>query len=264
MSYQAIDLVTTDGVSRLTLNRPEALNALNAVMLVEIREALAALVEAGETRLLVLAGAGKAFCSGADLAKGTGAQRDSGPFDAGRVLEDYINPLIAQIGALPFPVMSVVHGAAAGAGCALALAADVVLASRTAYFLMAFSKVGLVPDSGATWLLPRLVGLPRATAMLMLGDRVTAEQAAEWGLIYRAVDEDALDTEQGRIAERLASGPTMALGLLRRALANSLESTFAESLQGERDNQRIAGLTADFTEGVAAFREKRSARFTGR
>ena len=264
MPYEAITLDQKGGVATLTLNRPEALNALNIAMLSEIRQALAVLAEDKSVRVLVVRGAGRAFCSGADIAKGTGANRGDAPFDAGLILELQVNALMLELADFPAPIVAAVTGAAAGAGCALALAADLVVASDSAYFLLAFARVGLIPDAGATWMLPRLIGKARATEMMMLGERVGAAQAVAWGLIHKSVEDEALDKELEALAQRLASGPTVAYGLIRRGLHAGLQSSFAESLQGEREAQRVAGTTKDFAEGTAAFKEKRAPRFEGR
>jgi len=264
LPYESITFVNDDGKATLTLNRPDALNALNVGMLREVRDAVATIEPGDGTRVLILKGAGRSFCAGADVAKGTGANTDDGPFDAGRILEDQINPLIETLADLPVPIVSAVNGAAAGAGCSLALAADFVVAARSSFFLMAFTKVGLVPDAGATWLLPRLVGQARALEMLMLADRIPAPTALDWGMIYKVVDDDQLAAACDQVAVRLAAGPTRAFALLRRALREGMQTTLPQNLLLERENQRIAGLSEDYTEGVAAFREKRPPRFRGR
>jgi 2-(1,2-epoxy-1,2-dihydrophenyl)acetyl-CoA isomerase len=264
LPYEAIEFVRHEGRATLTLNRPDSLNALNVGMLQEMRDALALIKPADGTRVLVLKGAGRAFCAGADIAKGTGANKGDGPYDAGLVLEEQVNPLIEALADLPVPVVAVVNGAAAGAGCSLALAADFVVAARSSYFFMAFSKVGLVPDAGATWLLPRLVGLPRAMEMLMLAERIPAATAYEWGMIHKVVDDAQLADEYEQLVARLALAPTTAFGMLRKALRSGLQSTLRESLQLERENQRISGLSEDHRESMAAFREKRQPKFQGR
>lgn len=246
------------GVVTLTLNRPESLNALNVELLGDLITLLDAVRDSTTARALLLTGAGRAFSSGADLASGGGGK------DAGYKLDHYYNPILERIQALPIPVVAAVNGAAVGAGCALALSADFVLAKRSTYFLQAFINIGLVPDAGSTWLLTRAIGRPRALQMMMLGERVSAEQAEQWGMIYHAVDDDALAREALALAQRLAKGPTRAYGLIRQSVRRGLDQSLTETLASERESQRLAGLSADFAEGVAAFREKRGVRFTGR
>lgn len=263
MTFETILLEEVDGVATLTLNRPNALNAMNAIMFEEISRAMESVSSSSGARVLVLRGAGRAFCSGADLAKGTGANSGDGPFDAGLVLEKYLNPLMEQLASFPLPVVAAVNGVAAGAGCALALSADLLVADKSAYFLMAFTKVGLVPDAGATWLLPRLVGLSRALEMLLLAERIPAVQAEEWGMIHRAVDSAEFENVVAALAGKLAAGPTRAYAMLRIAARQGLHQSYSDALKTERANQRAAGQTADFVEGVNAFREKRPTRFSG-
>jgi len=262
MAFENIAFSIESGVARLRLNRPAALNALSRGLLGEFREALDIVAESGEARVLLLSGEGKGFSSGADLASGSSPAGAKG-FDAGAVLEDYYNPIMERMFALPVPIVAAVHGPVAGAGCMLALAADIVIASRSAFFLQAFAGVGLVPDAGSSWWLPRLIGAGRATAMMMLGERIYAEQAASWGLIYEVVEEDALASRAEAIADKFATGPTVAYRLIRQAVRRGLALDLPQSLQLERENQREAGLTEDFAEGIAAFREKRKTRFTG-
>lgn len=257
MTYEHIVLRQADGVATLTLNRPNALNSLKVELLGEMNHALDLLRDKAESRVLLVTGAGRAFSSGADLAGGL-------PYDVGALLEAHYNPLIERLLALPIPVVCAVNGPAAGAGCSIALAADIVLAARSAFFLQAFVNVGLVPDAGATWILPRLVGRARAQAMMMLGERVPAEQAEQWGLIYRVVDDDALERESQALATKLANGPTRAYALLRQALRASLECSLTEALRIERFNQLQAGRTADCIEGVTAFQARRTPVFKGR
>lgn len=258
MTYEHITLEQQSGIATLTLNRPGALNALRVEMIAEINVALDRLRDEGTARVLVITGAGRAFSSGADLAAG------SIPTDLGAPLETHFNPMLERLLALSFPVVSAVNGPAAGAGCSLALAADITLAARSAYFLQAFVNIGLVPDVGSTWLLPRLVGRARAQAMMMLGERVPAEQAEHWGLIYRAVDDAALAGETQALAARLAAGPTRAYALIRHGLRAALECSLTEALRIERFHQLQAGRTADFVEGATAFLAKRPAAFKGR
>lgn len=261
--YKNILLEKTSALATISLNRPEALNALNRPLLCELIDVLDRLRDEKTTRALILKGVGRAFSSGADLAGGSSTGIGSAMFDAGDVLEKFYNPLMERFVALPFPVVSVVHGAAVGAGCAIALAADFVIAARSAYFLQAFIHVGLVPDAGMTWLLPRLIGRARAQAAMMLGDKISAEKAADWGLIYEAVDEDQLAARVDALAAKLVQGPTHAYTLIRRGIHAALDQSFAQALAAERVAQLEAGRTLDFTEGVAAFREKRRPSFIG-
>ncbi len=237
--------------------RPASLNALDAHMLDGLRLA-AAHAEADGARCLLLTGEGRAFSSGADLGAG------GLPSDIGQALEDHYNPLMETLSALRIPIVTAVNGAAAGAGCSLALAGDIILAGRSAYFLQAFINIGLVPDAGANWLLPRFVGRARAMEMMMLGERVSAETALSWGLVNRVV-EDAVLMEEGRdLAGRLAAMPTRGLGLIRRLARETEASSFSEALKAERVAQREAGESQDFKAGVAAFLSKTKAVFTGR
>ncbi|HET9427308.1 MAG TPA: enoyl-CoA hydratase-related protein [Allosphingosinicella sp.] len=244
-------------VATIMLDRPESLNALNAAMVDEIRRAVESLPGSG-ARALLITGAGRGFSSGADLASGGGL-----PADAGMALEKHFNPLVEAIFALEIPVVAAVNGPAAGAGCSLALAADIVIAARSAYFLQAFVNIGLIPDAGATWLLPRLAGRARAMEMMMLGERIAAEQAADWGLISRAVADEDLPSEAVALATRLAQGPTVALGLIRRLTRESASLSLAEALAAERIAQREAGNTRDFKSAILAFLQKRQPRFEG-
>jgi 2-(1,2-epoxy-1,2-dihydrophenyl)acetyl-CoA isomerase len=259
MAYQHVRLeLSPAAVATLTIARPERLNALDAQTVAELREAVD---EAGRSgaRCLLLTGEGRGFSSGADLAGGGGL-----PDDAGEALEKGFNPLVEALFSLPIPVVAAVNGPAAGAGCSLALAADIVVAARSAYFLQAFVNVGLVPDAGATWLLPRLAGRARALEMMMLGERVSAEQARDWGMIARVVDDADLAEEAVAVATRLAQGPTVALGLIRRLAREAQSLPLTETLAAERIAQRDAGRTEDFRSAVMAFVQKRQPRFEGR
>jgi 2-(1,2-epoxy-1,2-dihydrophenyl)acetyl-CoA isomerase len=259
MSYEQIRLeVGADHVATLTLNRPESLNALTAAMLGEIRAAVESLPESG-ARALLLTGAGRGFSSGADLASGGGL-----PEDVGAALEAHFNPLVEALFACPLPIVAAVNGPAAGAGCSIALAADIVIAAKSAYFLQAFVNIGLIPDAGATWLLPRLAGRARAMEMMMLGERITAEQAANWGMIARAVDDAALAGEAAALAVRLAAGPTAAYGLLRRLARDAERLSLSDALAAERVAQRDAGRTEDFKRAVFAFLQKQTPTFQGK
>jgi len=251
------------GVLTLTLNRPERLNALNATLI----EALSAGIERARTepecRAVLITGAGRGFCAGADLANRAFAPTDARP-DLGQALEQGLNPIIRAIRNLPKPVVSAVNGPAAGAGANIALACDIVLAAKSAQFLQAFARIGLIPDAGGTFVLPRLVGDARARALMMLAEPIGAEQAQAIGMIYRAVDDEDLMGEARTLAERLAAGPTHALGLIKRALAASPTNTLDAQLDLERDLQREAGASDDYREGVRAFLEKRPANFRGK
>jgi 2-(1,2-epoxy-1,2-dihydrophenyl)acetyl-CoA isomerase len=258
VNFEHIALQQDGGVATLTLNRPAALNALKREMLAEISHALDQVRDDGTARVLLVTGAGRAFCAGADLAAG------ELPNDVGSLLETHYNPLLERLMALPIPVVSAVNGPAAGAGCSLALAADIVIAARSAYFLLAFVNIGLVPDLGATWMLPRLAGRARAQAMMLLGERIPAELAEQWGMIYKVVDDSALAAESQALVTKLANGPTRTYALIRQALRTALESSLTETLRLERANQLAAGRTSDFAEGVAAFLARRPAKFQGK
>jgi len=259
MDFQHINLTTSPAaVATLTLNRPDSLNALTSTMLDEMKAAIDGLAASG-ARALLLTGAGRGFSSGADLAAGGGL-----PDDVGAALEAHFNPLVEALFRLPLPVVAAVNGPCAGAGCSLALAADIVIAGRSAYFLQAFINIGLIPDAGATWLLPRLAGRARAMEMMMLGERIPAEKAADWGLISRVVEDADLESEAAALATRLAHGPTMAYGLLRRLARDAEQLPLSDALAAERIAQRDAGRTDDFKAAVMAFLQKQPPRFEGR
>lgn len=261
-SVPHILLDISDGVATLTMNRPEKLNAMDPDSLELFIELLDRVRDDPSVRALLLTGAGNAFCAGADL-----NARDPGtgdiPSDRGEGLEKGHNVVIERLRYLPVPVVCAVNGAAAGGGCGYALAGDIVLAARSAYFLQPFSNIGLVPDVGVTWLLPRLIGKARATGMMMLGERIDAAQAHEWGLIWQVVDDADLLADARAIAHKLAQGPTVAYSLMRQGIIDSLEMSLAQSLGMERRNQRLAGATQDHREGIDAFREKRPPQFKG-
>jgi len=251
------------GVATITLNRPDKLNAFTT----ELHRALAAAldtVEGDETiRAVMLTGAGRGFCAGQDLAE-RAAIIAGGKVEGGKALETWYNPLVRRLRRLEKPVVCAVNGVAAGAGANIALACDIVLAARSASFIQAFCRIGLVPDAGGSYVLPRLVGMARASALTLLGDKLPAEQAAAWGLIWRVVDDDALVAEATALAQHLARQPTRALALIKQALNASFANTLDEQLDLERALQMKAAATDDFREGVAAFLEKRPANFTGR
>jgi 2-(1,2-epoxy-1,2-dihydrophenyl)acetyl-CoA isomerase len=259
MAYEHVRLeLNPASVATLTLARPDTLNALNGRTVDELRAAAQEAAASG-ARSLLLTGEGRGFSSGADLAGGGVL-----PEDAGEALEKHFSPLVETLFALPIPVVAAVNGPAAGAGCSLALAADIVIAARSAYFLQAFVNIGLIPDAGATWLLPRLVGRARALEMMMLGQRIPAERALEWGMISRVVEDEHLASEAMLVATNLARGPTLALGLIRRLARDAEQLSLSDALAAERAAQRDAGRTDDFRAAVAAFLEKRQPRFDGR
>lgn len=258
MDYQAITLETRNDVAVVTLTRPEVMNALNTQMRAEITHAVKAAEK--EARVLVLTGQGRAFCSGQDLGDGGSAAR----LDLERTLRDEYVPMLKAISDCRIPTISAVNGPAAGAGANLALAADVVLASDAAYFVQAFTRIGLIPDAGGTWLLPRQVGLARAMGAMLFADKVTAQQAADWGMIYEVVPEADFEGYWTERAEQLANGPTETYRYLKRALRTSFDNSLDEQLALEAKLQGKCGLTRDFKEGVVAFLEKRPAEFEGR
>jgi 2-(1,2-epoxy-1,2-dihydrophenyl)acetyl-CoA isomerase len=257
-------LVSFDsGVLRITLNRPDKLNALNPEMHKLLRQALERAAEEREVRALLLGGAGRGFCAGQDL-----SERDvspgAAPIDLSVSLGSYYNPLVRRLRELPKPVVCAVNGVAAGAGANLALACDIVLAARTASFVQSFARIGLVPDAGGTWILPRLVGSARAMGLALLGEKLSAEQAVEWGLIWKVVDDAKLAEESLSLAKALADGPTKGYGLTKKAMRASSINSLDAQLELERDLQREAGYSEDYREGVTAFKEKRPPRFKGK
>lgn len=262
MNYRTIQYSVTDSAARLTLNRPERLNSLTTEMHAELRDALGR-VPADGARVLVLTGAGRAFCAGQDLGDRQVAPGGARP-DLGESIERHYKPLVLALRSLPVPTFAAVNGVAAGAGASIALACDIVLAARSASFVQAFARLGLVPDSGMTWFLPRLVGPARAIGLAMLGERLTAADAAAWGLVWRCVNDAEFPAAVDRLAAELAAAPTRALIRTREALEAAWSHTLAEQLDVERDCQRELGLTQDYAEGVAAFTEKRAPRFAGR
>lgn len=267
MAYEHILWSEEDGVATLTINRPQVMNALHVGVISEMIDAVDKIRDGlSSARCLVLTGTGRGFSSGADLSGGGagGGGGGGGPVDAGKVLETHFNVLLERLFALPVPFVTAVNGAAAGAGCSYALAGDIVIAARSAYFLQAFVNIGLVPDVGSTWLLPRLAGKARAQAMMMLGERIPAEAAEQWGMIYRVVDDAELMAETMKVAKKLANGPTKALSLIRHGIRDCLDKTLTEGLMVERRNQMHAGRSPDFAEGVMAFLQKRPAQFTGK
>lgn len=259
MAYEMILSERRGDVLILTLNRPDRLNAAPPQLFDELRHAIANLDGA---RAVLVAGAGRAFCSGADV--GGGALGSEDPANSTfKALTEHYNTTMAAFADLAVPVISAVRGPAAGIGCSLALAADFCVASETGYFLQAFVNIGLVPDGGASWMLPRLIGKARATEMMMLGEKVPAAKALDWGMVHKVVADDALDAEAFALAERLAAGPTVALGLMKRGLSHAFENGYESAMLREAENQRAARGTADSMEGGMAFLQKRKAAFKG-
>jgi|SoiMethySBSTD1v2_1073268.scaffolds.fasta_scaffold90620_4 2-(1,2-epoxy-1,2-dihydrophenyl)acetyl-CoA isomerase len=251
-----------DGYRVLTLNRPQRLNAFTEPMHVALREALAAAEADTGCRALLLTGAGRGFCAGQDLNDRLSQAGDTPVL--GSALEAYYNPLVRKLRALPFPVVAAVNGVAAGAGCNIALTCDIVIAARSASFIQSFAKIGLVPDSGGTWTLPRLVGPARARALALLAEPLPAETAEAWGLIWKVYDDATLMEEAHKLCTRFAAAPTAGLALIKRALDQSWENDLDTQLDLEREFQREASLNPDYAEGVRAFMEKRPPRFAGR
>jgi 2-(1,2-epoxy-1,2-dihydrophenyl)acetyl-CoA isomerase len=246
----------------LVLNRPERLNAFTTSMHDALRAALDDAAADPDCRAILITGAGRGFCAGQDLNDRVMAEES--PIDLGETLEKYYNPLVRRLRAMPKPIVCAVNGVAAGAGANLALACDIVLAARSAKFIQSFARLGLVPDCGGTFSLPRLVGEARARGLAFLGDPLSAEQAAEWGLIWQVVDDNALRSTAEALTERLAAQPTQGVALTKRALAASLDNTLEAQLDLEAESQRAAGRTPDYREGVNAFLEKRPPVFTGK
>ena len=262
MSYQCILFENRDGIARLTFNQPERLNSFNTQMHGEVRETLASIPGSG-ARVLLISGAGRGFCAGQDL-NDRAVAPGAAPPDLADSIEKYYKPLVLALRALPMPVIAAVNGVAAGAGANIALACDLVIAARSASFVQAFSKLGLVPDSGGTWFLPRLVGTARALGLTLLGDKLSAEQAASWGLIWRCVEDAELTGVVEGLARQFAVAPTRGFARTKQAIYESWGRTLDQQLDIERDYQGELGRTADYAEGVAAFGAKRAPNFTGR
>jgi 2-(1,2-epoxy-1,2-dihydrophenyl)acetyl-CoA isomerase len=250
------------GYRILTLNRPDKLNAFNDAMHLALRAAIDEAEADLSCRALMITGAGRGFCTGQDLTDRVAKAGET--VVLGQAQETYYNPLVRRLRSLPFPVIAAVNGVAAGAGCNLALACDIVIAGASAKFIQSFARVGLVPDTGGTWILPRLVGDARARGLALLAEPLTAEQAESWGLIWKCVDDAALAVEAKKICEHFAAAPTRGLALIKRALNASAGNTLDAQLDLERDLQRAAGQTPDYAEGVRAFIEKRKPNFSGR
>jgi 2-(1,2-epoxy-1,2-dihydrophenyl)acetyl-CoA isomerase len=260
---ETIQFELTAGVARLTLNRPDRLNSFNVQMHAEVRDVLSQVRDDPDCRVLVITGAGRGFCAGQDLGDRAVAPGDSAP-DLGESIELRYKPLVLALRAMPKPVIAAVNGVAAGAGANIALACDMVIAAKSATFIQSFAKLGLVPDSGGTWTLPRLVGTARAIGLSFLGEKLSAEQAAQWGLIWRCVEDAEFAGVVDQLASQLASAPTLGLARTKEAIYTSGGRTLEQQLDAERDFQRELGFSADYAEGVAAFAAKRAPRFIGR
>jgi 2-(1,2-epoxy-1,2-dihydrophenyl)acetyl-CoA isomerase len=259
MTYETILFTVADGIARLTLNRPDRLNSFTVQMHEEVADALGRL---GEARVLILTGAGRGFCAGQDL--GDRAVAPGQAVDLGESVEQRYNPLIRRLTSLSMPVIARVNGVAAGAGANIALACDIVVAARSAKFIQSFAAIGLIPDSGGTWVLPRLVGQARALGLALTGEPLPAEQAEAWGLIWKAVDDDRLDAEVDALAARFAAGPTRGLARIKAMIRESWEHSLDAELDRQRDAMRELGYSDDYREGVAAFMAKRKPNFTGK
>jgi len=263
MSYENITFVVEARVARLTLDRPDRLNSFNDAMHADVRDALARVKAEPSIRALLLTGAGRGFCAGQDLSDRAVAPGGAA-VDLGASIERNYKPLVLALRSLPVPTVCAVNGVAAGAGANLALACDIVLAAKSASFVQAFSRIGLIPDSGGTYVLPQLLGMARALGLAYTGDKLSAEQAAAWGLIWQCVDDAELMPAAERLAAGLAAAPTLGLVATRRAMHAAAGHTLEQQLDLERDLQRELGYSADYREGVAAFMAKRPAKFTGR
>jgi 2-(1,2-epoxy-1,2-dihydrophenyl)acetyl-CoA isomerase len=261
MDYETILYANADGAARLTLNRPDRLNSFTVQMHDEVSRALEA-VSKSDARVLVLTGAGRGFCAGQDLSDRAVAPSGDG-VDLGESLEKRYNPLIRRLTTLDMPVICAVNGVAAGAGANIALASDIVIAARGAKFIQSFANIGLIPDSGGTWTLPRLAGQARALGLALTGEPLTAERAEAWGMIWKCVDDDKLVEETDALAAKFAAAPTRGLAMTKKLIRESGARALADQLDVERDAQRALGRTTDYKEGVAAFMEKRTPKFSG-
>jgi len=262
MAGETVLVTKADGIMRLTLNRPDKLNALNKALYEEMMTALADAASDDACRVVVLTGSGRAFCAGQDLSGEVYSASGPQP-DVGLVVERY-NGMIERMRQLPKPIIGAVNGIAAGGGASLAFACDIVYAKKSATFLQAFARIGLVPDCGGTYFLPRIAGEARARAMALLAEPIKAEQAEAWGMIWKAVDDAAFEAEVNTAAARLATAATYGLGLTKSALLASMDNDLATQLRMERDLQRRAAAAPDYAEGVGAFLAKRPAKFTGK
>lgn len=262
MTFETIAYEVENNVAKLTLNRPDSLNSFTQKMHEEVRSVLTQVRDDASIRCLLITGAGRGFCAGQDL-NDRSVKSDQAAPDLGESVEKNYNPLIRTIFDLEKPVICAVNGVAAGAGASIALACDIVIAARSASFIQAFCKIGLVPDSGGTWSLPRALGLPRAKALALLGDKLSAEQAAQWGMIWQCVDDDKLQEEALKLANHLATQPTKGLARIKKLLNESMSNPLHVQLEAEKAAMRELGRSNDYREGVAAFIEKRAPKFQG-
>jgi 2-(1,2-epoxy-1,2-dihydrophenyl)acetyl-CoA isomerase len=259
VSYESLIVENADGIARITLNRPDRLNSFTKAMHAELRDVLANL---GDARVIILTGAGRGFCAGQDLNDRAVAAGEA--VDLGETVEESWNPLIRTLASLPQPIIARVNGVAAGAGANIALACDLVIAAKSAKFIQSFSALGLIPDSGGSWHLPRLVGQARALGLALTGEPLPAEKAGEWGLIWKAVDDEQLDAEVDAVAAKLASLPPLGQAAIKQIIRTSWSRSLDQELDLQRDEMRRLGFTQDYREGVAAFLEKRPAKFIGK
>ncbi|NBU84795.1 MAG: 2-(1,2-epoxy-1,2-dihydrophenyl)acetyl-CoA isomerase [Sphingomonadaceae bacterium] len=260
MEFETITLDISDQIATITLNRPDRMNACSLTMAGEINDALSSL---GDARCLIITGAGRGFCAGADL-QARGSSSIAGGEGSYIALTRHYNPLMLNLARLNIPVITAINGAAAGVGCSIGLAGDFVIAGKSGYFLQAFVNIGLVPDGGASWMLPRLVGKARATEMMMLGEKIYGDKALEWGMIHKVVEDADLMAEARALATRFANGPTLAYAVMRKNILIAMENSYSEQLLAEAEGQRIAGNSADSAEGGLAFLEKRKPVFKGK
>lgn len=261
-NYKTIEMSVNDGAAILTLNRPNRLNSFTVEMHEEMQDALTKIESENSIRALLLTGAGRGFCAGQDLNdRAVAPGGDS--IDLGQSCETYWNPMVRRLSEMPIPVICAVNGVAAGAGANVALACDIVIASKSAKFIQSFANIGLIPDSGGSWILPRLIGQARAMAITLTGEPINAEKAENWGMIYKAVEDDILMQEATKLVARLAKGPTRGLAETKKRIRESSLNTLQQELDLERDAMRELGYSDDYAEGVAAFMEKRKPAFTG-
>jgi 2-(1,2-epoxy-1,2-dihydrophenyl)acetyl-CoA isomerase len=261
MSYTTITVAHDQGLAILTLNAPDKLNAVSRKMIAELKDCWETLAADGSVRAVLLTGAGRGFCAGADLSD---PDRGKEGGDSGSALDKFFNPVIRLMRSVPKPIVAAVNGPAAGVGMSFALAADIAIAAKSASFLQAFARIGLLPDGGSTWFLPRLVGEQRARALAMLAPKISAEQAKDWGLIWDVVEDGELMKTATEVARGLADGPTLSLGRIKEAMNRASGNPLSQQLDLERDFQRELGRSEDFKEGVLAFLAKRKPVFKGK